>query len=123
MGTRINFLIKETDDPDARYCAMLFSNSHTEGMDAESVFRQFASECHGPTELVTRLLAVRYDADSGTGQAGRPVFTLDSVPCGSNRVLSVSWNCDSVTDTYRAVVKSIPGRVLDCWPNVSLPMH
>jgi len=101
MGARINFFIRETEN--SEICAVLYSNSRHDQVDAESIFRTEAGLAIGPNDLIKRLLSYQYPAGKDTEQEGN-VFNFDSRSCNHEQRLDVYWRYDNPHGKIDAVI-------------------
>jgi hypothetical protein len=75
MGTRLAYQIG-TYDSHSITCAVLYTNSRSEKIDAEAIFRKEAELAIGPNDLVIQLMRYHYPSDDSTGLANQPVFCV-----------------------------------------------
>lgn len=96
MGTRITFQIGTNQEEEVT-CAVLSSNSCTDKVDAEAIFRKETKEAIGPNDLIERLMTYAYPEKHGTHEEGDKVFRFNGSPGDYEKVLCATWDDESKT--------------------------
>ncbi len=92
MGTRINFYFKNgnSDDKECQVCTILYSNNSHPDIDAIKCVKELLTEVTGSTEIVRRLLNMRYLTDGGNHTKDDYIFSVNYYPLDREKDVEIT---------------------------------